>query len=199
MQGYGGYLYMPSNKIIEKEIKILISKLQFERLIDFYKIQKKGYHQINYYYYCSGMKDNTTIRIRKKGEQLFLQIKSPVDEVKREYKSEQIRNEFEKPINKIPNIITKKEISEMCGIAIEDVQLIGQMDTLRYEIPMNSSTLCLDFNEYLNINDYELEVEYIENIPLEVFEIFHKFEIDYSKSSRGKFSRFLQQYLKKEN
>lgn len=184
---------MQISQVIEKEIKVPISKLQYTKLLNYFKNKEKNL-QINYYYFNQNISDEITIRIRRKDNRLLLQIKYPVENDSSNYGAAHIRKEVEKQVYDIPHSISKEEIFELTGLLVEDAYLIGELKTLRYEVSVEDSLLCIDYNEYLNVFDYELEIEYQEAVSKELLPLLDSYNINITKLSCGKFARFLQQY-----
>lgn len=143
----------------EKEYKFLISKETFDEVMDkcsnkYLLLERKL--QINYYYDTLNNKLNEykiTVRIRKKNNDMKLQIKKHISQQNFRIDSyEYSCNITELPPSvKIPNFK-------------EELILKGKLitDRIIYKCG-NSSIVCLDKNTYLGTTDYEVEIEVTED------------------------------------
>lgn len=179
---------------IEKEIKILLSKEDYQRVKLLFEWDKEV-TQKNYYYvnsenitcYCN----EPTIRIRKKEGKYKLQIKIGVG---KEKSCLHVKEEYEKPMFSVPDTISRTELKELTNADFKnDVLLIGNLVTCRKTCAIYDNTeISLDKNFYLGIEDYEIEIEYVNNYPNEIMEYLSKNGITSNKPSVGKFSRFMR-------
>lgn len=177
--------------MIEKEYKVLLNQISYEKLcrdIEWMEILT----QTNYYYVPkSHIVNEATIRIRHKKDTNILQIKIPVSSDKALH----INKEFEMIIGEIPEVLSSNIIYDICGEVMGDLYRIGHLETERRIFMYDSDIiLCLDKNKYLNIIDYELEVEYKNIIPNDLYCFLSKYGITFEKKVNGKFSRFMNQY-----
>ena len=98
--------------MIEKEIKILLSKEQYEKIEKVFSWKKK-FTQINFYYGDLEKIDENgelTVRVRQNGDNYKLQIKKPVvyDEalhIKEEYERDSKRQTMRQSLKSTPPII----------------------------------------------------------------------------------------------
>lgn len=181
----------------EQEVKRILSQDEY----DFLKCQfdfDEEFTQINFYYAdkCGIIEEKgITIRVRKKNEKIVLQVKEPV--VKNG--ALRIHNEYEKIIKKIPCCITAKELLELCNIKLADVYLLDKLVTFRLIKWWNNTTqICLDKNQYLGVIDYEVEIEYENELEPDIIDQFTKWHISFDKKVVGKFHRFKQEYLRQK-
>lgn len=177
---------------IEKEIKVLLTKEEYESLQKLFKWDEE-LKQTNYYYTdMEGKinKDEVTIRVREKAQKLLLQIKRP-----RAFKNAlHISDEYEVPIDRIPEKIDKKYIQQIVGGDIGNVELIGKMITYRKVYNWGEEVeICLDRNLYINKVDYELEVEFINEIPSELVQTLNDNNIYMDNIVDGKYKRFMSE------
>lgn len=171
--------------MIEKEIKVLLSEKQYNKLKDCFEWED-GFTQINYYYESN---DGITIRIREQ-DNLKLQVKIP-----RQIKSSlHIKDEYEMQIDKIYEIISSELLKKITNYEFGyDRKIIGKLKTERKICrKYRNVEICLDKNDYLDMVDYEIEVEYTNDYPVEVIEKIKKLGINCEEYSRGKNKRFLQ-------
>lgn len=174
----------------EKEIKILLSKEQYEEIDDYFEWDDE-FVQINYYYSEDiGIETNAevTFRVRVKNEKKILQIKIPEKQIK----SLHIKKEYEKVLNTVPQIISGKSLNEIVGTdRFSDVFLIGDLTTNRKLKKLSDGIeICLDSNKYLGLEDYELEIEFKEEYPESIVKILENKGISIEKEISGKYSRF---------
>lgn len=179
---------------LEKEVKVVLNKREYCKINDLLTWEKQ-YLQTNYYYgaeNCLINGDIPTIRIRKKNQELFLQVKITIAKEGALH----IKKEYEKQIEKVKAFISKEELMELTGENFEnDVKMIGELETYR-KVCRSSENIevCLDRNRYLDIEDYELELEYSGDYPSNVIDLLKKNGIGFEKVAQGKFSRFMQKH-----
>lgn len=165
----------------EYEIKLMLSKSQYEQLLDLFNHkEQKTYIQTNYYYDTQKLemkKNRTTVRIREKNGTFTLTVKN-------HHFDHSIENSFK--TDSAPRIIS---INNM------NLKLFGKLRTKRTQIEIcKGIKLMLDHNEYLGTEDYELELEYSPHQKEQANSIIHilqdtigcknRFAIQRSKSER---------------
>ena len=133
----------------EYEIKYLISKKAYDKLSKvFFDSDSITFEQVNYYYDTYEQKlrhKNITARIRKKDGKLTAVIKDHSVGIEH---SKETRFRAE-------------SVSNMITYNGEKLYLYGELYTKRTEINIcDGITLMLDYNKYLDIEDYEMELEY---------------------------------------
>lgn len=148
---------------IEIEFKNLLSKSEFEVLLQSLPFPEKGKTQINYYFETEDFqlrKNHAALRIREKEGKYRLTLKEPHpngllethDELTKEEALEWLQN---KPIAK-PE--TLKQLENL-GIQIDAIKYFGSLATIRREYEQEGLIFVLDKSQYNNIVDYELEIE----------------------------------------
>lgn len=176
--------------MIEKELKILLTKEQYMNLTRQFD-WSETISQINFYYSdkSNDLKSKgTTIRIRGIDDRMKLQVKIPVSC----NGAIHIKKEYEKDCKIVPYKINGSEICELCSVNnIPDVYLLGYLYTERlicnYE---NDNMICLDRNVYAGKTDYELEVEFIDNLDEQLLNTLDELRIRTDLEVTGKFGRF---------
>lgn len=181
--------------MIEKEYKLLLSEEQYKQIDSYFKWDNEFY-QTNYYYNDQDnyiINKKITVRIRERNNLLYLQVKIPQETIN----SLNIKEEKGIKVHKILNPIPQSLVKELLNKDLQNVRQIGALKTYR---KLNNSFLsdvkiCLDKNEYLNLIDYELELEFSsEELPTNFQNIFEKlFNINFLQISVGKNSRFLRE------
>lgn len=184
--------------MLEKELKILLTREQFDCLVKQFNWDKIR-TQVNYYYTDNNnyvKNSGITIRVRECDNKLALQLKVPVDEKGAIH----MKKEIETSINEIPQKIDSDYLSKLCSVRLPDVSLAGFMVTERYIYNWSRDIeIDLDKNNYLDVEDYELEIEYQENIDESIFDFLNKNNIKIMDKVNGKCSRFFSQLEKTKN
>lgn len=177
--------------MLEQEYKILLSKedyIKVEKLFNF----TDAFTQINFFYKeIENAHLDTTIRIRAKKEKLFLQVKQPIEKKQGIH----IKKEYQKELNVVPYKIEGKILNSLCATDIyEDCFLLGVLITERKILELEKCEIALDVNYYGSVIDYELEIEYEEEIDPKIIQILSKENLYIGKNSDGKYTRFVKQY-----
>ena len=153
---------------IERELKILVSKEQFQKILNSYEF-KKPIIQTNTYYDTNDQKIkhmNGALRIRTIENTHIFTLKIKKDSI--------THYEYEKEIQ-------ATNINE-----IKDPEVLNWIK--EYDIPTN---ICADITSYENHIDYELEYEYIDNHDGISFfnHILNKINMKYEKNCPSKIAR----------
>lgn len=141
----------------ERELKVLLTKEQYEKLLHSYDFDKT-ITQTNTYYDTedSQLKNlGGALRIRNIGEQNILTLKLPQDAI--------TKQEYEIPVHTSDihelSPEEKKTITDHVDLK-KDVSPIARFTTIRNLKYLPNAELCLDENHFGNVTDYELEYEY---------------------------------------
>lgn len=181
--------------MIEKEIKILLSKEQYEKIEKVFSWKKK-FTQINFYYGDLDKIDENgelTVRVRQNGDGYKLQIKKPVvyDEALH------IKEEYEREIKEFPEKILGEQLKEILGMDFPDFYMLGKLETQRKVFyPNQDVEISLDMNTYFGKVDYEIEIEFGKEVPKELLLLLADNGIKLKEKTDGKFARFMSEYLK---
>ena len=183
-------------QMIEKEIKLLLTKSQYD-IIDKSFEWKRTIIQNNHYYGTLLLENSEyTIRIREIAKKMKLQVKVPIDT----NSSLHIKKEYEKEVNDIPKCLSKEQLKSITNIDLVDVSYLGKLTTERKVCFFsNDVELCLDSNIYLEHCDYELEIEYKEDYPIDIIKKLSDLGIFIPEKSEGKYTRFIKKLKKEEN
>lgn len=178
--------------IEEKEIKILLNEEEYNKILNFF-VWNKEYTQNNYYYGNlkeTSAKSANTIRIREKKGKIFLQVK--IRKVERG--SLHIQEEYERELEDIPSVVSKLELKELTEYDFpSDVYLLGVLSTTRRECCLFPDIIiCLDKNNYFEMEDYEVEIEFTQYYPSQVIGVLKEIGIITNRKARGKYTRFLE-------
>lgn len=143
---------------IEKEYKVMLSEKQFQKLCDLLG-NPKPVRQENRYYDTEDWQIRRqfgSMRIRTvNGMHIFtLKIRRNADTV----------TEYEMPVNENSlwalHSHKVQELLKQCGITAP-LQEIGRLTTWRAKKVTEDAEICLDYNEYREQYDYEVEYEYL--------------------------------------
>ena len=153
---------MSSN--IEIEAKVLLTENQYETIIEKLNLIKfRKIKQTNYYIDTPDRflkKNGIALRIREKGEEFELSLKTPLSEGLLE-KNEKISwRDFEHLNQK--HIFPEGNISKflsILGVNVDDLRILTSLCTERISIDYDTYGLALDKNTFSDITDYELEIE----------------------------------------
>lgn len=151
---------------IEIEFKNVLTKEQYEQLLQFFNVQSDQIlRQTNYYFDTPNWDLRTrasALRIRQKDDRIVCTLKERSS-------SENVHIETTDPLTKeqskamlsgsdflAPNV---KEKLLQYNIPIDQLQMFGSITTDRVEIPYKGGTLVFDHSFYLQQEDYEVEYE----------------------------------------
>lgn len=175
---------------IEQEIKVLLSKEQYELLETKFTWEKTLFQKNTYYTAMDKQEEKAynTIRIRELDGMYYLQVKMPVSESG----SLHVKKEYEKKVDGITETISHEQLEEMTGLDLPTAKKVGTLATERklcYREEMHAE-ICLDKSDYLGVTDYELEVEYTDEYPGELVKQIEDYGIDVNRHGKGKCGRF---------
>ena len=185
--------------MIEKEIKIMLTKNQYERLYNYFEYDETIL-QVNHYFGDREdryKKKDTTVRVREIDGKFYLQVKCPVenkdnDKELAESINKKVRMEYEEELEKLPELITKEHLYDLTKKELFDAAYLGYLETKRMLCRKYENVeICLDYNKYLGIEDYEIEIEYTGDYPEYIINELEKLSIETDKPCKGKYSRFL--------
>jgi len=175
---------------IEKEYKILVSKEQFERLLQHYP-QAVFHKQVNTYYDTEDMmirKKYGAMRIREIDSTFIFTLKERCDHGVKEH-------ECIVADNSLTALQTEEIKSLLQNLHIQQpIVEIAQLTTYRAVIPLTNAELCFDYSEYNNTCDYEIEYEYIKpHDGLSAFnQILSQISLTYEKNCPAKIKRAIK-------
>lgn len=149
---------------VEIEFKNLLTKMEYERFLNEFNIDKKQiFTQENHYFDTTdfALKNlGTALRIRRKQDDYEMTLKQPAAvgllETNQLITCEEALLAFQAGELPYGNI---KKIIEEIGIPFSGLKYFGLLQTNRVEIEYTKGLLVLDHSQYLNKEDYELEFE----------------------------------------
>lgn len=171
-------------KNIEIEFKTIITKEQYEHLLEIFSLKDNIFKQINYYFDTDDYslnKKHIVLRIRKKGENHYkVTLKSQSDEGAYEHHMLLSKVQAE---DMIKNGFNTNQFFDHTNY---DVNYIVSLDNFRVSTPYMGGYLFLDKCVYCNTVDYEIEYEVDNyNSGLKIFEQFlEEHNISYEPTKR---------------
>lgn len=148
---------------IEIEFKNLLTKAEFDTLLEIFPFPKKPFKQINHYFETEDLelkKHSSALRIREKNGEFTLTLKEPFGDALLETHDKLTQEEAlswlsGKPIAKAN---TGKQLKQL-GIAFRDLKYFGDLTTERREYKNKDILYVLDYSKYNDQDDYEFELE----------------------------------------
>lgn len=165
--------------MIECEWKYMLTEIQYETLLDFFKSNLKfkceDYIQKNHYYDTRSMdlhKQGITVRVRQKNGTFTGTVKK--------HFYDGISKETDFDIDNIPDSLIYKNMI---------LNRIGQLITHRTVIHIDKlMKICLDMNIYCGKADYEMEVEFVNE------KLYQRYFV--KTKTANKYERFVAAYQK---
>jgi uncharacterized protein YjbK len=148
---------------IEIEFKNLLTKEEFEILLNYLPFPSVGIKQINYYFETTDFKlrhHKSALRIREKNGKYQLTLKEPYGDGLLETHDSLTEEEVTAWINgkPVPKAEVKAQLRKM-NISINELQYYGNLTTIRREYHHDRLIYVLDHSHYHGHEDYELEIE----------------------------------------
>ncbi|WP_026905752.1 CYTH domain-containing protein [Paucisalibacillus globulus] len=148
---------------IEIEFKNLLTKREYDILLERLPFPSVGKKQINYYFETPDFKlrkNGSALRIREKEGKYQLTLKEPYKDGLLETHDSLSKIEVtewlqDKPVTKEA---TAKQLEKM-DISVGELQYYGSLTTIRREFKDNGLIYVLDHSYYHDVEDYELEIE----------------------------------------
>jgi uncharacterized protein YjbK len=156
--------YFTLSQQIEIEFKNMLTKDEYDKFIQIFKIERRDiFKQINYYIDSDNfsLKEKMcALRVREKNGNYKLTLKQPVLEGLLETDQPITKEQFQQICDKriFPEGPVTKVINEI-GLSCSDLKVLGKLQTNRISFPYKDGILFLDHSEYLGKVDYELEYE----------------------------------------
>lgn len=179
----------------ETEIKSIIDEETYKRAVKAFKWDSVK-EQINYYYTDRKgiLRENRImVRIRVVDNIAKIQVKLH----KNDNSPLQICEENEYETEGVPDILDAEKAREITGMEVGELYKMGSAATVRNLKRHNGSELCLDKTTYFDKTDYEVEMEYRDKMSADLLMKLNSLGIAFNKKCVGKFSRFLDEYEKR--
>lgn len=182
---------------IEIEYKNLLTKEEFDRLLEKLPFPDKPQTQTNYYFETAdfALKDlGCALRIREKNGTFTLTLKEPHTSGLLETHDSLTQQEASNWIN--GNMTDNENVAKRLttkGISIEKLIYAGSLTTKRRELHYKNVLLVLDNSTYHDRNDYELEIEAVSEASGQetMQEILTDFNIE-TRDTPNKIERFFK-------
>lgn len=178
---------------LEIEFKILIDKKIYQQIINDYIIDK-SYQQTNYYLMHPVLsKLKFSLRIREKNNQYELTLKQPQTTGVLETNLTIDKTTKNQILN---NQLVNNEVFDLLKKYNLDTTMFEtrySLTTLRKEIITTYGLICLDYNNYNGIEDYELEYEVTDySKGKQAFlNLINKYNLTYTKNCTSKINRLI--------
>lgn len=157
---------MTMSQQIETEFKNLLTKEEFEQLLVDLKLQEvEPTHQTNVYYDTNDGQLRALgmgLRIRLYDDSGELTLKSPLEEHAKLETTDSLTLAEANELVTNKTIKTDGQVSAVllsADIDVHQLKPIGQLSTIRYEVPADDGIYFLDESYYQDQKDYELEFE----------------------------------------
>lgn len=181
---------------LEIEFKSLLTKAQYYYYLERFFQNTTAITQTNEY--LSDLKGQLrakgySLRIRHLDNAIEFTLKKPQAFAKMEYNEYLTKDQYQALIQNTLKHSTIIDLLLEDGIDATTLIIVGRLKTTRYQIPYLGGNLCLDYSEYKNTCDYEIEYEAAnEKEGRTIFkEILSLQAIEYTKNCPGKIARAL--------
>ncbi len=149
---------------LEIEFKNLLTKQEYNQLIEFFKVDKINIKkQINHYFDTASFllkNAQSALRIREKGDYFEMTLKQPAQIGLLETNQILQKQEATKLLDhhKFPEGPIKDKLLSI-KVPLESLEYFGSLTTNRVEFDYKDGLLVLDHSYYLNAEDFEIEYE----------------------------------------
>lgn len=179
----------------ETELKSIIDEETYTRVKRAFNWESVVEQENHYYTDANGIlrENRVMVRIRAINGVSKIQVKlhknsgSPL----------QICEETEYEIDGIPDTLSAETAKEITGMEVGKLFRMGCAVTKRRTLRRGTSELCLDKTTYFDKTDYEVELEYVDKMSADLLIKLMPLGVAFNKKSIGKFSRFLDEYNKR--
>lgn len=151
---------------LEIEYKTLLNQADYQKVFEYYQLQDQSFQQqTNYYFDTSDQqlqKKRWGLRIRQYHHHGELTLKCPTStigllEITDSLSLQETKQLIEEKRIKLGGEVAKRLTEN--GIDPQEVKIIAELTTKRYEFPIAVGLLALDHSWYNGREDYELELE----------------------------------------
>lgn len=181
--------------MIERELKILLTEKEYLSILSNMQWEKT-FEQINHYYSDpQGAQKGRclSIRIRELDDRYYLQMKRTITE----HGLLHVKEEYEYEMHSAPELIEELTIRD---ITIAKARKMGCLKTVRHISHWDDHTeICLDENTYLGVKDYEIEIEFTQELSESFKYWLENTGLDLNGFVPGKYSRFCSIYFSRLN
>lgn len=192
-----------ANNNIEIEAKVLLSKNNYEKLLNSLNFDEKIKIQKNYYLDSTDRileKYSMMLRLREREGKTKLTLKAPLSQGLLE-KNQNLSEKECLSLSK-SNILPRGEIYdflEILHIPVSDLKVLAQLTTERKEMEYKDTKVNISKNTYGDNVDYEIECDSdcIEKSEAVLKEILSKYDIECKFNNLSKENRAINSILKK--
>ncbi|MCF3942084.1 CYTH domain-containing protein [Oceanobacillus alkalisoli] len=148
---------------IEIEFKNLLTKAEFDTLLETFPFPKEPIKQTNHYFETENLelkKHHSALRIREKNGEFTLTLKEPFGDSLLETHDQLTQKEAASWLNGKP--APKKNVGkqlEQLEVDFTDLKYFGELSTERWEYQNKDTLYVLDYSTYNEQDDYEFELE----------------------------------------
>lgn len=180
---------MNSNQ--ERELKIMLTKEQYDLLLNSYDFEKPVVQRNIYFDTPEGFYRNRkgALRIRTIGQDQFVTLKLPKDSITKFEYEYPVQGHAESPYELGP---AERNLLEQNDQALPDyLERIADFTTVRRNLNLEHAVLSLDETDFGYQKDYELEYEYKDQHDgiSKLNQILEKAGIQYKKNGPSKIAR----------
>lgn len=151
---------------LEIEFKNMLTKDEFERLIQLFNLTEQDFHLQHNHYFDTPTNQlrsvRSGLRIRQLNSRNELTLKEPANGIALMETTDILTDEQVETVltnnHPIPAVDVLERLQAL-EISIEKLQRIGTLSTTRAEIEYRGGLLVFDHSQYANQEDYELEYE----------------------------------------
>lgn len=186
--------------MIENELKLALTESEYNSLLKLGA--KEGKKQINYYFYTDNMSSDLMIRIRHKGDSWQLTAKILVENKGEILNAQEYSANISGALAQalIECGINAQQLDSLLGKNIgkffangQALRYVGELQTIRSVLQVfDGLNIELDANNYLGVNDYELECECLDDSKLKDLMSYLKSQGIAIKKSCPKSQRFFE-------
>lgn len=149
--------------MVEIEFKNMLTRGEYNRLMEHFQVQGQAKPQTNIYFDTAGndlKKNRMSLRVRKTVSGFELTLKQPHPDGKLETNQDLSEADAEK-LQNLKGFVDGpvKDVLDAMGIPAEELSVVGYLVTDRVEFPYKNGTLFLDHSKYNEKEDFELEFE----------------------------------------
>lgn len=178
---------------LEIEFKILITKEIFDQIISDHQIDR-SYQQTNHYLLHPRLsKLRYSLRIRDKNDQFELTLKQPQKQGTLETNLLIDQETKEKILDH--QLVINEVFDKLKPLNLNSTMFITDysLTTTRYEINTPDGLICVDYNEYNNIIDYELEYEVLDykKGKQAFLDFISQYHLEYTRNCISKINRVI--------
>ncbi|SDH71997.1 Uncharacterized protein YjbK [Alteribacillus persepolensis] len=179
------------------EKKNLLTKTEFDALCDAFHIKENDFFwQANTYFDTKDFalkQKGAALRIREKNGQYELTLKQPASKGLLETNQALSKETAESALtaSRFPDGEVKTQLKTSLHLSIEEVTPLGTLKTKRTQHPYRQGLLFLDHSTYLDVEDYEVEMEgpSLEQVNNWLEELLSQFHIP-TRTTPNKIKRF---------